>query len=96
MLLAARNGFDVITGAGPGVMEAANKGAGEGHSFGLNIELPEEQKVNTYISSHVDRLLNCRYFYTRKLFFFHESDALIIFPGGFGTLSELFESLILI
>jgi len=77
-------------------MEAANKGAGEGHSFGLNVELPEEQEVNTYISSHVDRLLNCRYFYTRKLFFFHESDALIIFPGGFGTLSELFESLILI
>jgi len=64
--LAARNRFDVITGAAPGVMEAANKGAGKDRSFGLNVELTEEQEVNASISSHAGRLLNCRYFYTRK------------------------------
>jgi uncharacterized protein (TIGR00730 family) len=94
--LAVEAGFDVMTGAGGGVMEAANSGAGTSHSIGLNVDLPFEQHPNPYVSASSGRLLYFRYFFTRKLFFLRESDALVVLPGGFGTLDELFESLTLI
>ena len=92
--LLAEAGYSIITGAGPGIMEAANRGArdGHGHSVGCNIELPFEQGANPY----VDTLINFRYFFVRKTMFIKYSDAFIIFPGGFGTLDELFEALTLI
>ncbi|MCP9771102.1 TIGR00730 family Rossman fold protein [Synechococcus sp. Tobar12-5m-g] len=89
-------GFEVITGAGGGVMEAANRGAGGERSYGLNVQLPFEQEANPYIGPCEGRLVQFRYFFTRKLFFLRESDALVVLPGGFGTLDELFESLTLI
>jgi uncharacterized protein (TIGR00730 family) len=92
--LLALEGFAIISGAGPGIMEAANKGArmGNGRSIGCNIELPFEQGANPY----VDTLINFRYFFARKTMFIKYSNAFIIFPGGFGTFDELFEALTLI
>jgi uncharacterized protein (TIGR00730 family) len=90
----AQQGFMVMTGAGGGIMEAANQGAGQGHSFGLNVHLPFEQTANPYIEGD-DKLLQFKYFFTRKLFFLRETDAVAIFPGGFGTQDEAFECLTL-
>ncbi|MDA7926828.1 TIGR00730 family Rossman fold protein [Verrucomicrobiales bacterium] len=88
-------GFMSITGAGPGIMEAAQEGSGRDGSFGLNIKLPFEQGANPTIEGD-EKLINFNYFFTRKLAFVKESDAIAALPGGFGTMDELFEVLTLI
>jgi len=92
--LLAKNNFAVITGAGPGIMEAANKGtkAAGGVSIGLNIEVPIIQEPNKFIT----KLIDFRYFFCRKVMFVKYAKAFIIFPGGFGTMDEFFESITLI
>ncbi|MDP3791763.1 MAG: TIGR00730 family Rossman fold protein [Candidatus Omnitrophota bacterium] len=87
-------GYMIVTGGGPGVMEAGNKGAKAGKEFALNIRLPFEQKPNPYIDEK-DKIINFKYFFTRKLIFVKETDATALFPGGFGTLDEGFEMLTL-
>jgi uncharacterized protein (TIGR00730 family) len=89
-----RQGFMMISGAGPGIMEAVNRGAGRENSFGVNIKLPFEQAANSYIIDD-PKLMQCKYFFTRKLIFAKESDATVLLPGGFGTLDEGFEMLTL-
>ena len=92
--LLVQNGFSVITGGGPGIMEAANKGAAEagGRSVGMNIKLPFEQKPNPYANLQIDY----KYFFIRKVVFVKYAVAYIIMPGGYGTMDELFEALTLI
>jgi len=90
----AEAGFMVITGAGPGIMQAGHEGAGAENSFGANIRLPWEQAPNPVISSN-PKLLTFKYFFTRKLTFIRHSDAIALFPGGFGTLDEGYEALAL-
>jgi uncharacterized protein (TIGR00730 family) len=92
--LASKNGYGIITGGGPGIMEAANKGAftKKGTSIGLNIQLPFEQHPNPYIKT----MLNFRYFFCRKVMFLKYTSAVVIMPGGFGTMDEMFEALTLV
>lgn len=94
-LLMRKAGWMVITGGASGIMRAGHEGAGAEASFGLNIRLPFEQEANTVIARDA-KLINCKYFFTRKLLFIKESHATVLFPGGFGTLDEGFECLTLV
>jgi uncharacterized protein (TIGR00730 family) len=87
-------GFMVITGAGPGIMQAGHEGAGPVNSFGVNIRLPWEQSANPVIAED-KKLITFKYFFTRKLIFIRHSDAIVLFPGGFGTLDEGYEAITL-
>lgn len=91
----AEHGWMVVTGAGPGSMEAANLGAGAAQSFGVNIRLPFESEANAVIADD-PKLMNFKYFFTRKLMFIKEASAFVLLPGGFGTMDEAFELLTLI
>ncbi len=91
----AERGYMVITGAGPGIMRAGNEGAGRASSFGVNIRLPFEQESNDQIAGD-PKLITFKYFFTRKLSFVKETDAIVLFPGGFGTMDEGFEALTLL
>ena len=93
-LMAEKFNYDVITGAGPGIMEAGNRGAGKSHAIGLNISLPFEQEANPYLDD--ERLVTFYYFMIRKLGFVREADAIVLCAGGLGTLDEAFEALTLI
>lgn len=90
----AQEGYMVITGAGPGIMQAGHEGAGRKKSFGVNIRLPAVQKANPFIQDDA-KLMSFHFFFTRKLMFVKEADAVVIFPGGFGTHDELTEALTL-
>ena len=90
----AEAGFMVITGAGPGIMQAGHEGAGREKSFGVNIRLPSVQAANPFIRDD-PKLMDFHFFFTRKLMFVKEADAVVIFPGGFGTHDELLESITL-
>ena len=87
-------GFMVITGAGPGIMQAGHEGAGPENSFGVNIRLPWEQSANPVIAED-KKLITFKYFFTRKLIFIRHSDAIVLFPGGFGTMDESYEAITL-
>jgi uncharacterized protein (TIGR00730 family) len=91
----AQSGYMVITGGGSGIMQAANEGAGPEYSFGVNIELPFEQKPNPVLIGN-PRLITYKYFFSRKVAFIKETDAIALFPGGFGTLDEAMETLTLL
>jgi uncharacterized protein (TIGR00730 family) len=93
--LAVKSGFMIITGAGPGIMKAGNVGAGPRNSFGLGLKLPFENS-NPVFAANPDNLTNFKYFFTRKLSFFNESDAIAALPGGYGTMDELFQGMTLI
>jgi uncharacterized protein (TIGR00730 family) len=90
-----KKGFMVITGAGPGIMQAGNHGAGAENSFGINIKLPFEQSANEFVDKG-ERFIDCRFFFTRKLMFIKETSAVALFPGGFGTHDEGMEVLTLV
>jgi uncharacterized protein (TIGR00730 family) len=91
----ADSGFMVITGGGPGIMQAVNEGAGSDHSFGVNIRLPFEQKMNPVLLGN-PRSITYKYFFNRKVAFLKEAHAVVLFPGGFGTLDEAMESITLL
>jgi uncharacterized protein (TIGR00730 family) len=93
-LLAGR-GHMVITGGGPGIMQAVNEGAGPEHSFGVRIRLPFEERTN-HVLTDQSRVINYKYFFNRKVAFVKEADAVVLFPGGFGTLDEAMETLTLV